>query len=462
MSKIDRRGFLKKSAAAGALALGASGAKQKNDRLDLAVTTPRRGANEELRVAVVGFHGMGGGHIGAHTRDKQVRVVTLCDIDENLFGGKVKWLEDKTGRKPKTETDVRNVMDDKDVDIVSTATPNHWHALITVWACQANKDVYVQKPCSHNIFEGRKMVEAARKYKRIVQVGTQIRSSAAVQEAMKLLREGVIGEVYMARGLCFKGRGSIGNCADGIGSGKEHEYFVHGGKGKNYDTNHMNKVHYDLWLGPAPKLPFNYNRFHYNWHWNWNFGNGDLGNQGVHQTDVAQWALGKDDTLPVKVDGMGGRYTYKDQGQTPNTLAATYQYEDGKMLVFEVRGRQTNREFDVGVGNIIYGSKGYMAFPKYSSFKTMVDGKPGPEGKAGGDHFENFHEAVRRRDPSFLNAPIEKGHRSAALCHMANISYRLGRSLVFDPKTETFPGDAEANKMLTRNYREPFVVPEKV
>ncbi|MHC4441179.1 MAG: Gfo/Idh/MocA family protein [Planctomycetota bacterium] len=461
MLKINRRGFLKKSAAAGTLAL-AGGATSKTHRLPLAVTTPRRGANEELRVAVVGFRGMGGGHIGAHTRPPKVRVVTLCDIDENLFEGKAKFVEEKSGRRPKTETDVRRVIDDQDVDCVSTATPNHWHALITVWACQAGKDVYVQKPCSHNIFEGRQMVEAAKKYKRIVQVGTQSRSSSALLEATKLLREGLLGEIYMSRGLCFKRRGSIGMCADGIGSGKEHQYILHGKKGTNYDQNYMNKVQYDLWIGPAQKQPFNYNRFHYNWHWNWDFGNGDIGNQGVHEMDIAQWALGKDHNLPVEAHSMGGRYTYQDQGQTPNTQVSTFKYADGKMLVFEVRGRQTNKEEGARVGNLIYGSKGYMVIHGYSSFKTFIDGKPGPSRKGGGDHFENFHRAVRKGDPSVLNAPIEFGHRSAALCHMANISYRLGRSLKFDPQTETFTNDSEANRMMTRNYRKPFVVPQKV
>jgi predicted dehydrogenase len=438
--KINRRGFLKKSAAVSAVAMAGCASTSK-DRTPLAVTTPRRGPNEELRVAVVGFNGMGKAHIHAHSRPKDVRVVTLCDTDERVWKKNIKLVEEKSGRKPKTEHDVRRVMDDKDVDIISTATPNHWHALITVWACQAGKDVYVQKPCSHNIFEGRKMVEAAKKYKRIVQVGTQSRSSTALREAVTLLGEGIIGEIYMVRGLCFKNRNSIGF---------------------EEDCPTPDGVHFDLWLGPAAKRSFNPNLVHYNWHWNWDFGNGDIGNQGVHEMDICQWTMGKDDTLPVEVHSMGGRYTYKDQGQTPNTQVSTFKYDDGKMLVFEVRGRQTNKEEGVSVGNIIYGSKGYMVIGGYSTFKTFIDGKPGPERKGGGDHFANFHRAVRQGDPSLLNAPIEFGHRSAALCHMANISYKLGRSLEFDPKTETFKNDRESNKMLTRDYRKGFVVPRKV
>jgi predicted dehydrogenase len=336
------------------------------------------------------------------------------------------------------------VLDDKNVDCISIATPNHWHALATIWACQAGKDVYVEKPSSHNIWEGRKQIEAARKYKCIVQHGTQNRSAGAVQEAMALLREGVIGEVYMARALCFKNRGSIGFHPD--------------------EDAPPPGVHYDIWLGPAPKRKFNKNRFLYQWHWNWAYGNGDIGNQGVHQMDIARWGLGRQ--LPTKVCSMGGRFTYEDQGETPNTQVSTLQYEDGAMLVFEVRGRETNAEEklerELKIGNLFYGSKGYMAIHG-NRFKTVVNGKPGPNGDGGGEnHIHNFHRAVRSRKVSDLTADIEEGHYSSALCHLANVSYRLGRSLEFDPKTETFKDDKEANALLSRRYRSPFVIPDKV
>jgi len=404
---------------------------------------PRRGPNEELRVAVVGINGQGCTHIRNHNKDDNVRVVTICDVDERLFGERIKIATDMGAPAPKTETDVRNVIDDKDVDIVSIATPNHWHALISVWACRAGKDVYVQKPCSHNISEGRRIVEAARKYKCMVQHGTQQRSSEMKHEAMQMLHEGVIGEVYMARALCYKNRDSIGikdDCPVPEG------------------------VHYDLWLGPAPKQPFNPNRFHYDWHWNWDYGNGDIGNQGVHEMDVAMWGLGKCRTHPVKVHSLGGRYTYIDQGLTPNTQVATFTYQDGKMLVFEVRGRQTNDESGITIGNIFYGSKGYMVTSS-RHYGVFLGKKPGPKKtlKSGSLlNFKNFHAAVRSRKISDLNADIEIGHHAATLCHLANASYRLGRSLNFDPKTETFPGDAEANKVLTRKYRKPYEMPEKV
>ncbi|MBN1489421.1 MAG: Gfo/Idh/MocA family oxidoreductase [Phycisphaerae bacterium] len=440
MKRINRRRFLQSSlGAAGVFALGGCASQPKSTWLR-ATPPPRRGPNEEIRIAVVGIRGQGQAHIKGHSAAKDVRVVTLCDIDERLFAERIKLCEAAGKPAPKTVVDVRRVLEDKDVDVISIATPNHTHALITVWACQAGKDVYVQKPGSHNIFEGRQMIAAARKYGRIVQHGTQSRSAAGVKEAMKLLHEGIIGDVYMARALCFKPRHSIGIKPDGeVPEG----------------------VHYDLWLGPAPVRPFNPNRFHYEWHWNWDYGNGDIGNQGVHQMDLAVWGLGKDGEHPVRAQSMGGRYTYTDQGETPNTQVATLQYADGKMLVFEVRGRQTNKEWDVGIGNLFYGSKGYMAL-RGDSFETVIDGEPGPKGKGGGNPWEDFHDAVRSGTPADLNAEITKGHYSSTCCHLANIAYRLGRSVAFDPKTETFPGDREANAMVSRRYRAPFIVPKNV
>jgi predicted dehydrogenase len=310
---------------------------------------------------------------------------------------------------------------------------------------QAGKDVYVEKPCSHNVYEGRKLVQAARHHKRIVQHGTQIRSSKAIREAIQKLEEGVIGEVYMAKGLCYKWRSSIGRAK---------EESVPGG------------VHYDLWLGPAPQRAFTRNRFHYNWHWHWDYGNGDIGNQGVHQMDVARWGLGVG--LPKKVQSMGGHFLFDDDQETPNTQIATFSYPDEKkMLVFEVRHWVTNGEnlTDQGsgaVGNIFYGSEGILIMPSYSSYKVLLGRKlePGPSGSAGGDHFANFIDAVRARDATKLHADIEEGHLSSTLCHLANLAYRAGRTLEFDPKTESFNGDKEANALLTREYREPYVVRE--
>ena len=458
-SRLSRREFLGKSATGTAgVVLGGSAAG--------CATTPTRtakagvataatvskgvvGANETIRVCVVGVHGRGGSHIDGFSRLQNVEVAGICDVDEREIARRTQEIETKTGKKPKGYVDMHEVFDDKEIDVVSFATPNHWHALGSIWACQAGKDVYVEKPCSHNVYEGRKLVEAARKYNRIVQHGTQSRSSAGLHEAVEQLRNGVIGDVYMAKGLCYKWRGSIGRAKE--------EPPPPG-------------VHYDLWLGPAPTRPFTQNRFHYNWHWHWDYGNGDIGNQGVHQMDIARWGLGVG--LPTSFQSMGAHFMFDDDWETPNTMIASFFYPDegahGKMLMFEVRHWITNHEGDIGqgedntVGVLFYGSEGYMVIPSYSGYRTFLGRKrePGPSRNAGGDHYANFIGAVRSRKAEDLNAEIEEGHLSAALCHLANVGYRLNRTIEFDPATETIPGDAEA--MLTRNYRAPFVVPEKV
>jgi predicted dehydrogenase len=332
------------------------------------------------------------------------------------------------------------MLDDKNIDAVVIATPDHWHALPSIHAVMAGKDVYVEKPVSHNFVEGRKIVEAARKYNRIVQTGTQSRSSPALAEAVEFLRAGKLGPIFMAKGLCYKPRGSIGKKADApVPEG----------------------VDYNLWTGPAPERPFNPNRFHYEWHWMWDTGNGDLGNQGIHQMDIARWGIGKD-TWPNQIQSAGGRFGYDDDGETPNTQICTYRYDDC-LLQFEVRGLLTNDEKGVRVGNLFYGNEGYMAV-NADGWATYLGnkGEPGPSGKGGGDHFDNFVKAVQARKPELLNADILEGHRSSALCHLGNIAYRQGRSLNFDPKTETFGTDEPANAMLTREYRSPFIMPESV
>ena len=281
MENMNRRGFLAQSA--GSLVAPALLSKAAVN------------ANDTVRVAVVGMNGQGKEHIKEYTGMPKVELAALCDVDESVLAKRMKELEARN-LKPATYVDIRKLLEDKTIDAISTATPNHWHSLATICACQAGKDVYVEKPGSHNVWEGRKMVEAARKYNRIVQVGTQSRSSPALREAVEKLREGLIGDVYMARGLCFKWRDTIG---------RKPEEPVPAG------------VHYDLWLGPAPKRPFSQNRFHYNWHWNWEYGNGDIGNQGIHQMDLARWGLGV--KLPTRVQSMGGHFMFDDDQETPNT-----------------------------------------------------------------------------------------------------------------------------------------------
>jgi predicted dehydrogenase len=421
--------------------------------LGTSLALPVRGANDRINVAVVGVRSRGRRHIELIGKRPDARVAAVCDIDTAHSERAVQLASKIQGSKPKTYRDLRQLLEDKEVDAVSIATCNHWHALATIWACQAGKDVYVEKPASHNVWEGRRMVEAARKYNRVVQVGMQSRSIQHKRRAIQLLRQGVIGKVYMAKGLCYKRRQSIGKKPDGpVPPG----------------------VDYDIWLGPAPMRPFNSNRFHYNWHWFWDTGNGDIGNQGVHEMDVARWGLNKN-TLPKKVHSSGGKFVYDDDQETPNTQLATFEYDDCR-LVFEVRGLLTGGESSISydgknfIGNLFFGSEGFMSLDQRGFQIYRGEGREltqkmeyaEPRIWATAPLVANFIEAVRSRKHAHLTADILEGHLSAALCHMANISYRTGRKLTFDPSSETFPGDEEANQYVARKYREPYVVPAQV
>jgi predicted dehydrogenase len=442
------------------------------------------GANDRLVLASIGIHGQGNSLKRGFARLKGVEIKTLCDPDANLFASRVNdshLLADVPSFKPGTVQDLRRVLDDKDVDGVIIATPNHWHALATIWALQAGKHVYVEKPASHTVWEGRKMVEAARRYNHLVQVGTMNRTRPVVREAIKFLHEGGIGEVYMARGLCFKPRPSIGRYPDGpLKPGSTYRLNVERPDSEpTYDEAYLSKVAYDLWLGPAPKRPFNPNRFHYNWHWHWDYGNADSGNQGPHQFDIARWGLGEREH-PVRVASTGGLFADAETSQeTPNVLSSVFTYADGKVLEFAVRGTYTNDEGTQRIGNLFYGSKGWLWIDGdgttwQSYFGRKNEKGPGAQAPPGSGsdplaptstetpHYQNFVDAVRAGDRQKLNCDIEEGHFSATLPHLANISYQVGRGLAFDGNREKFVGDAEADKLLTREYREPFVVPEKL
>jgi predicted dehydrogenase len=401
-------------------------------------------ASDRLRIAVLGVNGRGKDHIQGIMKQSDAEVALLCDPDRELLEKRAAEFETKYGKKPQIEQDLRKVFDNKEIDAVTVATPNHWHALATIWACQAGKDVYVEKPGAHNIYEGRKMVDAAHKYKRIVQHGVQLRSSEAVREAVKLLRDGVIGDVYMARGLVFRWRPSIGK------------------KGTEAAPATLN---WDIWQGPAQERTFTRRLVHYNWHWHWDYGNGDVGNQGIHETDLCMWGLGVN-TLPKKITSMGGKFLFDDDKETPEVQTSTYLYPDQKkMIQFEVRHWMTNREDGADVGNLFYGSKGYMVIKGYDTYETYLGQKrePGPTRKAGGDHYANWIKAIKSRNVEDQHGPVETAHLASSLAHLGNISYRLGRQLEFDPVKEKFlGGDAEANAMLTRKYRKPYIVPEKV
>jgi predicted dehydrogenase len=400
------------------------------------------GANDKIQVAVLGVNGRGKSHIKGFQSLDNSQVATLCDPDMNVLKTRAGEFQTEYGVKVKTEQDLRKVFQDKNIDAVSIATPNHWHTLAAIWAMQAGKDVYVEKPGTHNLYEGKKLIEAAKKYKRVVQHGVQLRSSVAMQEAIQHLRDGLIGNVYMARGLVFKWRPDIGDMGtEPVPAGLD----------------------YDLWTGPAEMRPFSKNYVHYNWHWSWNYGNGDVGNQGIHETDLCMWGL--DVGLPTRITSMGGKFLWDDYKETPEVLTSVYHYpEEKKVIQFEVRPWMTNQEDGVGIGNIFYGSEGYMVVNGYNDYKTFLgrERKPGPARKEGGDHFKNFIDAVVAKDPTMCNAPVETAHLSSALAHLGNIAHHTGRVLTFDPATETFPGDDEANSLSKRDYRSPYVLPEKV
>jgi predicted dehydrogenase len=439
MNGIGRRQFLKGSVASlSAAALTA--------RAQAAPAT--QAAGDKLRVAVIGVNGQGRSHIGGFSQLRDVDILALCDVDETVLNQRADELEKTVEHKIARFTDIRKLLEDKTIDAVSIATPNHWHTLASIWAMQAGKDVYVEKPLSHNVWEGRQLVKAAKKYGRVCQHGTQGRSSPAVEEAVRKLSEGVIGQVYMARGLCYKWRPSIGT-VDGP---------------QPVPPN----IHYDLWLGPAPNKPPMRKRFHYDWHWFWDYGSGDIGNQGVHEMDMARWGLGVG--LPRRVQSMGGRFIFDDGKETFNVQTTSFFYpEQNKMLVFEVRPWITNRETGFGkpgdndVAVMFYGSEGYMAV-HYFGYKTYLGQKnePGPQRTSGENRWERFVKAVRSRRPEDLPASAEQGHLTSALCHLANMSARLGRVIEFDPDAERCVGDAEADRMLKRDYRAPYVVHDEV
>jgi predicted dehydrogenase len=422
------------------------------------------GSNERINVAVIGVRGQGGTHINSWCKlkdNRNVQIRTLCDVDEQEWAKALKSVADQGGGTPSTTWDMNKVFEDKEIHAVSCAIPNHWHALATILACQAGKHVYVEKPASHNIFEGRKIIEAARKYKVRVQVGFQNRSISNVMDAMKFLHEGGIGDIYMARGLCYKPRASFGIAKDSEAPAT---------------------LHYERWLGPAPMRPYNEKRVHYNWHWHWATGNGDTGNQGPHQFDVARWGLNKNEH-PVSVMSMGGIYGINPaecSQETPNTQTSVFKYKDGKMLEFETRGRYTNNESSTGIriGNVFYGTDGYLeldggnwkAFRKeekepFATSKTAEKRTADPSFLAppgGTDHYANFLDGIRAGNDETLHCDINEGFLSSALPHLANISYRLGRGLTFNGEAEKFVKDNEADGMLTRDYRKGYVVPNKV
>ncbi len=430
----SRRQFLRNTSLGGLALAGTASA------FAVAAPVSARGANDRINTAIIGIRGQGRHHVKYQTAIPNVRVVALCDPDETLFEERVKQVP--SDHRVKTEKDMRRVFDDKDVDCVVIATPNYWHALATVWACQAEKDVYCEKPAHYCVSEGPKMIAAAKKYGRVVQVGTQIRANTGRQEAIRLLREGVLGEVYMAKAFFHGPRTGIGSQPDGpVPAG----------------------VDYDLWCGPSAKRPFNPNRFHYNWHWFWETGNGETGNNGPHLNDLLIQAIDKQEELPVKISSHGGRFVWDDQAETPNTQVSNYTYADGVVASLEVRNLDSGKIAGESSGVQVFGEKGYMTITLGGRYEAFLGGNPGPTGSGGGAHAQlaaNFYDVVRSRRMGDLLAPVAWGCTGASLCHLGNIAYRLGRSIEFDNATLSCGNDAEANALLTRVYREPFIMPD--
>jgi predicted dehydrogenase len=494
MSNVSRRKFLEESllAAAAATFAGSCASRKASApggaqaSAGPAVVVPAAAPSDRLRVAVVGVNGRGMAHVRDFSKRSDAEVVAICDVDEQAFGKARDMVYKTTSKAPVYHRDLRKLLEDKSIDIVAIATPNHWHALASVWAIQAGKDVFVEKPVSHNVHEGRVVVEMARKHGRIVQTGSQSRSNPGMRQFIEYVQSGKLGKVTLARGLCYKRRDSIGKVASA------------GAPPASVD--------YDLWLGPAPaRKDVPRQKFHYDWHWQWDYGGGDIANQGVHEIDKARWGLGKN-TMPSGVIAVGGRFGYQDDGETANTQVCVYDYGDAK-LIFEVRGLPSDELLGAKVGNIFYGSEGYAVSTNYSS-GTIFDlkGNKVAHFSGGSSHVDNFIKAVRSRKHTDLTADIAEGHLSAALCHLGNISYRLGKAqplgskpssfggpeteealgrfeahltdngiaagkasfhlgprLAIDTARETFSdGGKEALALLSREYRSGFVVPARV
>ena len=502
-SQFTRRSFLKSTIAAGAAV-----------SLPARIYAAAEGANSAVRVGVIGFNGRGQAHIQGYLGQKNVRITAMCDVDTTVLDKGSAQLKNKS-LQVETYQDIRKMLESKELDAVSIATPNHWHSLAAIWAIQAGKDVYVEKPVSHNVWEGRQLVKCAEAHGKIVQMGVQSRSAIGIANALEWQKSLPLGKIQYVRGLCYKRRPSIGKV--------------------DHETPFPETIDKDLWFGPAPVKPLMRAKLHYDWHWIWDTGNGDLGNQGIHQMDIARRFLGEDAISP-SVFSIGGRLGYIDDGETANSQFLFHDYAKAP-LIFEVRGlpektgaKEMDKYRNASIGVIVQYENGYLVVPDYNNAlafdkegrivkkfgnppippgvedispkEEKIDDKKDKESS----HFNNFLAAVQSRKVSDQNGKIIDGHISSALCHTGNISYRLGKKatpgfmreklegnkeamdslerlgthlaandvdinvtpltlgefLKMDPATERFIDNAEADKMLTREYRAPYIVPEKV
>lgn len=427
MSTLDRRTFLGTTAAAAAATAVST---------HVAEGAVKKG--ETVRIAVMGVNGRGRQLITGFKEFPQVEIAYICEPDSRVVPRALKLLDGKQKKSPKVVTDVRDALDDKNVDVLVCSAPDHWHALATIWGCQAGKDVYVEKPASHNTVEGRRMVQAARKFGKIVQVGTQRRSGPEMKQAAEVVRSGKLGDVNYAR--CW-----INSTRPNIGYVKA--------------TKPPSTFDYDLWCGPGPKAPYKIRKtggHHYHWHWNWDFGTGECGNNGIHAMDVARWGMGME--APEIITCGGGKYFFKDDQQTPDTQLATFDF-DGGCISWEHRTWSKRGIDGAGYGIAFYGSDATLVTngSGYTIFrgKEVVEKVPGTAHQK--LHIENFLDCLVSREKP--NADIEIGHRSTRLCHLANIAWRTRSTLRFDAKSETFHDNAAANDLLGRKYRKGFELP---
>ena len=406
------------------------------------------GANEDIRMGVIGINSRGKAHMSAYAKMKGVRISSLCDIDPNVLDARVNKLSDQQGFAVKGFADLREMFEKGDIDAMSTATPNHWHTLAGVWAMQAGKDAYIEKPISHNVWEGRQLVKLSRKLNRICQGGTQSRSMSSVRGAVKFVQDGKLGKIKYVKGLCYKPRSSIGLVGE------------EGGKIPD-------GVNYDLWCGPAElESPLRRGRFHYDWHWFYAYGNGDMGNQGIHQMDVARWFIGEDKIAPVSMS-IGGRLGYEDDAETPNTQIVYHDYESAP-LIFETRGLPSNKaaqksgwgknmnkpeEFpDQGGIAVVVVCEGGCVYCSSGGKVAVIDADgekmDNPPKIEGTDNFTNFIDAVKSRKREGQYSECEETHLSSALCHTGLISHRLGKLMTNDEIKDQI----ESDKVLTARY----------
>ncbi|MCA9152690.1 MAG: Gfo/Idh/MocA family oxidoreductase [Planctomycetales bacterium] len=417
MNRSNRRTFLKSSAAIGAGVL-LSGTRASGRVI---------GANDRLRIAVAGVNGRGGSHIDGWLAQENVEIAYLIDPDKNVLGRKLEQVQQRSAGRFTTKgvADVREALDDPTLDAISIATPNHWHSLMTIWAAQAGKHVYVEKPMSHDVGEGRIAVAAQKKYGVVIQHGTQNRSNAHIAGVHEAIQAGKWGPLKISYGYCCKPRGSIGT--EPIG-------------------NPPAELDWNLWRGPASIDQFHANYVHYDWHWFWKTGNGDLNNQGTHQLDIARWALDPSLTHPVRAMAIGGRFKWDDQGETPNTMFGIAEYPNGQWVFFNVRNvnysgyqRQVENEYYFADGGKIVRDHYYAAGSSEGEPIKVEPGKVTP-----GGNWTSFISACRAGDPDMANGNVYDAHYGCVLGHLINNSYRLGKKVPFNAKAGQFGDNKDA------------------